>query len=100
MVKGKTKSGIQFQLDERIKDDTRFLFFLTMMKSDNIDVVEKGKHVINMLKLIFGTEEGVLQFMDAVAAVNDGVCDTTTMLSELTDMFDALDAKNLSSSQS
>lgn len=100
MVKGKTKSGIQFQLDERIKDDTRFLFFLTMMNSDNIDVVEKGKHVINMLKLIFGTEEGVLQFMDAVAAVNDGVCDTTTMLSELTDMFDALDAKNLSSSQS
>ena len=100
MVKGKTNSGIQFQLDERIKDDTRFLFFLTMMNSDNIDVVEKGKHVINMLKLIFGTEEGVLQFMDAVAAVNDGVCDTTTMLSELTDMFDALDAKNLSSSQS
>ena len=100
MVKGKTKSGIQFQLDERIKDDTRFLFYLTMMNSDNIDVVEKGKHVINMLKLIFGTEEGVLQFMDAVAAVNDGVCDTTTMLSELSDMFDALDAKNLSSSQS
>lgn len=100
MVKGKTKSGIQFQLDERIKDDTRFLFYLTMMNSDNVDVVEKGKHVINMLKLIFGTEEGVLQFMDAVAAVNDGVCDTTTMLSELSDMFDALDAKNLSSSQS
>ena len=100
MVKGKTKNGIQFQLDERIKDDTRFLFYLTMMNSDNVDVVEKGKHVINMLKLIFGTEEGVLQFMDAVAAVNDGVCDTTTMLSELSDMFDALDAKNLSSSQS
>ena len=100
MVKGKTKSGIQYQLDERIKDDARFLFFLTMMNSDTVDVMEKGKYVINMLRLIFGTEEGVLKFMDAVAAAHDGVCDTKTMMSEITDMFDALDAKNLSSSQS
>ena len=100
MIKGKTKSGISFQMDERIKDDARFLFYLSQIKNEKLDVVDRGAHVVNMLRLIFGTEEGVIQFMDAVAAVNDGVCDNKTMLSELSEMFDALDAKNSSSSQS
>ena len=100
MVKGKTKSGISFQLDERIKDDARFLYYLSQINNEKLDVVDRSSNVVSMLKLIFGTEEGVLQFMDAVAAVNDGVCDNKTMLSELSEMFDALDAKNLLSSQS
>lgn len=100
MVKGKTKSGIQFQLDERIKDDARFLYYLSQINNEKLDVVDRSGNVVSMLKLIFGTEEGVLQFMDAVAAVNNGVCDNKTMLSELSEMFDALDAKNSLSSQS
>ena len=100
MVKGKTKSGIQFQLDERIKDDARFLCYLSQINNEKLDVVDRSGNVVSMLKLIFGTEEGVLQFMDAVAAVNNGVCDNKTMLSELSEMFDALDAKNSLSSQS
>ena len=28
MVRGKTKSGIKFQIDERIKNDARFLFYV------------------------------------------------------------------------
>ena len=100
MVKGKTKSGISFQLDERIKDDARFLFFLSQIKNEKLDVVDRGTHVVNMLRLIFGNEEGVINFMDAVASVNDGVCDNKTMLAELSEMFEALEAKNSSSSQS
>lgn len=98
MVKGKTKSGIKFQLDERIKDDARFLYYLTKAQSDDTDIGEKSKAVTGILTLIFGNDEGVINFMNAVASVNKGVCSVDVMLSELTEMFDALNAKNSSSS--
>lgn len=98
MVKGKTKSGIKFQMDERIKDDARFLYYLSKAQDQEAGIEEQSKAITGILKLIFGTDEGVIQFMDAVAAVNDGICDVKTMLAELTEMFDALNAKNSSSS--
>lgn len=98
MVKGKTKLGIKFTLDERIRDDARFLYYLTKAQDEGIDLEEKSRAVMGILKLIFGTDEGVITFMDAVAATNNGVCDVKVMLSELTEMFEALDAKNSSSS--
>lgn len=98
MVKGKTKSGIKFTLDERIRDDARFLYYLTKAQDESIELEEKSRAIMDILKLIFGTDEGVITFMDAVAATNDGVCDVKTMLSELTEMFEALDVKNSSSS--
>lgn len=98
MVKGKTKSGIQFQLDERIKDDARFLYYLAKAQDDEADIGDKSKAVTGILKLVFGDDEGVIGFMNAVAATNKGLCDVQTMLSELTEMFDALKAKNSSSS--
>lgn len=94
MVKGKTKSGIKFQLDERIKDDARFLYYLTKAQDDNEDMGEKSKAIMGILKLIFGTDDGVINFMDAVAASHGGVCEVETMLKELTEMFDAINAKN------
>lgn len=94
MVKGKTKAGIKFQLDERIKDDARFLYYLTKAQDDSSDMTEKSKAVVGILKLVFGDDEGVLRFMDTVASINGGVCSVDVMLSELTEMFDALNAKN------
>lgn len=98
MVKGKTKSGIKFQLDERIKDDARFLYYLAKAQDEESDMGEKSKAITGILKLIFGNDEGVINFMNAVASVNDGICNVEVMLSELTEMFDALNAKNSSSS--
>jgi hypothetical protein len=98
MVKGKTKSGIKFQLDERIKDDARFLYYLAKSQDEDADTAEKSKAVMGMLKLIFGDDDGVISFMNTVASTNDGVCSVDVMLSELTEMFEALNAKNLSSS--
>ena len=94
MIEGKTKSGIKFKLDERIKDDARFLYYLAKAQDDESDMGEKSKATVGMLKLIFGSDEGVIDFMDAVAASNEGICNFETMLSELTEMFDALNAKN------
>lgn len=98
MIKGKTKSGIKFQMDERILDDARFLYYLSKAQDDKSDLAEKSKAVTGVLKLIFGTDEGVIGFMDAVAATNKGVCDVKTMLGELSEMFEIMKAKNLSSS--
>lgn len=94
MIKGKTQSGIKFQLDERIKDDARFLYYLSKAQSDDEEVGEKSKAIMGILKLIFGSDESVIEFMNAVAAANDGVCNVKVMLSELTEMFDAIKAKN------
>ena len=94
MVKGETKSGIKFQMDERVKDDARFLYYLTKAQDESADVGEKSKAIMGILTLIFGNDEGVINFMNAVASVNDGVCNVDVMLSELTEMFDALNAKN------
>ncbi len=98
MVKGKTKSGIKFQLDERIKDDARFLYYLAKAQDENADMGEQSKAITGILKLVFGNDEGVINFMNAVASVNKGVCAVDVMLAELTEMFDAINAKNSSSS--
>lgn len=98
MVKGKTKSGIEFTLNEKIKDDARFLYYITRLKNDSIEDESKIDDVYNMLKLIFGSDEGMIGFMNAVAAVHDGVCDKDVLISELNEMFEAINAKNSSSS--
>ena len=98
MTKGKTKSGIKFQMDERIKDDARFLYYLAKAQDDESDMSEKSKAIMGILKLVFGSDEGVINFMNAVASVNGGICNVDVMLSELTEMFDAINAKNSSSS--
>lgn len=98
MVKGKTKSGIKFQLDERIKDDARFLYYLAKAQDEESDMGEKSKAIMGILKLVFGNDDGVINFMNAVASTNEGVCNVEVMLSELTEMFDAINAKNSSSS--
>lgn len=94
MVKGKTKTGIQFQIDERIKEDARFLYYLTKVQDKDVKPEEQGKALVGILKLVFGTDEGVIQFMDAVASVHDGVCGVTEMVAEFTEIFDAVNAKN------
>lgn len=94
MIKGKTNSGIKFELDEHIKDDARVLYMLVQIQSDKVTVERKGVLVFDMLNLIFGSDEGVMTFMDEVAQRNDGICSTEVLLKELNEIFDALGAKN------
>ena len=93
MVKGKTKSGIKYQINEAIKDDARLLYMLVQLQSDKVDVERKGQLVFEMLTLIFG-EDGVMPFMNAVAASHDGVCSTDAMISELNEILESINSKN------
>jgi len=93
MVKGKTKSGIKFEIDERIKDDARALYYLTALQKPDIEPMVASKQIFNLFELMFGSDDGIINFMNAVAESNNGVCDTKTMLTELTDMMESIDAK-------
>lgn len=94
MISGKTKSGIEFTLNEKIKDDARFIYYIARVKNESISKEERSEDTMNLLKLIFGSDEGVIGFMDAVAATHEGVCEVTVLMSELNEMFEALNVKN------
>ena len=93
MIKGKTKSGIKFQINEAIKDDARLLYMLVKLREDDVPAEDKGKLVFDMLSLIFGSD-GVMPFMNAVAEMHDGVCSTDAMVLELNDILYSINAKN------
>lgn len=93
MVKGKTTSGIKFQIDEKIKEDARLLYILTLIQRESTPVDEKGKLVFDLLAMIFG-DQGVMSFMNEVAKKHDGVCSIEAMMVELNDIFEAINAKN------
>ena len=93
MIKGKTKSGIKFQINEAIKNDARLLFMLVQLRKDDVPTEDKGTIVFDILTLIFGTD-GVMPFMNAVAEKHDGICSTESMLLELTEILDSINAKN------
>ena len=93
MIKGKTKSGIEFELDERIKDDARLMHLLVRMQKAK-EPVDTAEAMNNLLALIFGSDEGTFAFMNEVAVKHDGVCSAENMLVELTEMLEALNAKN------
>lgn len=98
IVKGVTKSGIKFQLDSKIKEDTRLLFLMTMAQKynpeDSASMVKANDAMMQLLTLIFGTDEGVLAFMNEVAVKHKGVCDAKHMIAELNEMLDAISGKN------
>ena len=93
MVKGKTKSGIKFQINEAVKDDARLLYMLVQLQKDTVTPETKGEVMFEMLTLIFGTD-GLMPFMNAVAEKHDGVCSTEAMLTELNEILDSINAKN------
>lgn len=94
MIKGKTNSGIKFELDERVKDDARVLYMLVQIRNDSVPAERKGVLVFEMLKLVFGSDDSVMTFMNEVAQKNDGICSTEVLLKELNEIFEALGAKN------
>ena len=94
MGEGKTKSGIEFKLNEAIKDDARFLYYFSKFQNKDFPLEEQSKNLMGVLELIFGSDEGVITFMNAVASKNKGICNVKVMMKEMTEMFDALNIKN------
>ncbi|MDO4800607.1 MAG: hypothetical protein Q4A15_00430 [Prevotellaceae bacterium] len=93
MVKGKTKSGISFKVNESIVNDARTVYFIRKMDSEESNDNEKLDAMYSLLKMVFGGETGMLSFMDTVEKTN-GNCAPDTLVNELTEIFETLKAKN------
>ena len=89
IVKGTTKSGIKYELDDKIKEDARFVFIMSKLQDDSIrENVHEALHTLrSMFNLIFGTDEQTMLFMDAVADAHGGVCSTANLIAEMNEMF-------------
>ena len=102
IIEGKTRSGIQFKVDRRIKEDARTLFYIRKLRKykaetdkDNTEKAEAAiDAVYSLLEVIFGTEEGLMLFMNEVAARHDGVAAPAGLMDELNDIMEACDLKN------
>ena len=94
IVTAKTKSGIKFTIDKRVKDDTRLLFYLSQLQDKSKTEMEQNSLLFQLLGLIFGSNDGLAAFLNEVAAHHDGVADPQNVLEELSDIFDALKIKN------
>lgn len=92
IIKGKTTSGISFSIDSRVKDDVRLLMYLTKAKKEDVSSMDKAEAVMSMLDLIFG--DNLETFINEVAKRHKGVADVTSLVQEITEIFDAINVKN------
>lgn len=88
MIKGKTNSGIQFAVDERILKDMRFARLFAELREK-----KTTQAAFKLIDFIFGGSEASETFMNAVAEKNDGICDEVTLTKELNEILSAMNAK-------
>lgn len=94
LVEGTTRTGISFQIDPRIKEDSRTLRYLTQMQKKSLDKMQQSEALFSLLELVFGSGQGLDDFMNEVAFKHDGVADVQSLIDEITDIFNAVDLKN------
>lgn len=94
MVTKKTKSGIEFSIDERIKDDARLIRYLVKIQNKKLSENDKMQAVFDMIDFIFGSGDGADVFMAAVAEHHDGICSVDALVGELREIFTLINAKN------
>lgn len=58
------------------------------------DPSKRNKHMMDLLALIFGSDDNVMDFMNAVAGAHKGVCSPENLINELKQMLEAINAKN------
>ena len=97
LIEGKTKSGIAFALDPRVKNDSRFLHCLVKMR-DKSDRMKQAEYMYRLLDMMFGGDEGVILFENEIAKHHNGICTEKDLINELQDIFEAMNLKNSSSS--
>lgn len=87
MMKGKTNTGFEFDVDEAALDDYRLLKALNEV-SDG-----KSGRVTYIIEKLLGSDQEE-KLMTHVEKLNDGKCSASGMVAELNEIFEALKAKN------
>lgn len=95
MIEGKTKSGFEFAIDERILSDWRLVDAIGMSESD--DASEQIRGVRNLMKLILGDKANALE--KHIADKNEGFVPSKQVTDLITEIITtAKEIKNSSSS--
>lgn len=86
-MQGITKSGYEYNIDNRILKDWRFVSALTKCQTEKDDF-EKLSGLQNMAQLLFGDK--FEEFMDFIASKNDGFCPSDVIMNEITEIFQSV----------
>ena len=92
MIKGKTSSGLKYEINPAVKDDMRVLMYMTRMSKEDAGVFARSEAFFDLLNLIFGDQ--VPAFMNEVAALHGGVADAPSLYAELKEIIEAAKLKN------
>lgn len=90
-MQGKTRSGYEFNIDDRILKDWRFVAALTKCQKRS-DQFEGLEGIQEMMSLLLGDKIG--EFLDHIKSKNDGYCPADVIMLELQDIFESAIPKN------
>ena len=90
-MEGKTKTGFDFNIDDRILTDWRFTMALT--KCQNGKGMEQLTGAQEMVSLMLG-EEGFNALMEHISKQNDGYVPSEAVMAEVKDIFESKIPKN------
>lgn len=95
-MKGKTKSGFKFDIDERIVDDWRLIDAIGMAESSDAGEQFKGTRLV--VDLLFGDQKDAL--MEFIKSKNDGYVPAIEVTNAVAEVISAVkELKNSQSSQ-
>ena len=86
MIEGKTSTGFEFSVDERINDDWRIIDAIVDSESEDASV--KLKATKTLVDLVLGKDKE--RMIKHIADNNDGVCPSDAVLNEVTEIFNAI----------
>ena len=87
MTTGKTKSGFEFSVNEKMADDWRLISAIADAESS--DGSKRISGLISVVRLLIG-EEGEKKLCEHVMSLNDGMCPQSVMTNEIIEIINYL----------
>ena len=91
LVKGTTKTGYKFELDDRILKDWRFIQALA--KSQKGTDLEKLESANDLVNLVIG-QKNIEKFMSRIQKNNEGYIPIDAVMLEINGIIESIQAKN------
>lgn len=85
MVKGTTKSGFDFEIDERLAEDYRFIEAVIIADDNESTDLEKLKAVFNICDFVLGKDKDA--FIEHIKKNNDGFVPLTIVKDEVAEII-------------
>ena len=87
MITGRTKDGMEFQIDERIKEDWRLV--RAIGKADSENPVERMSGTIDVVNLMIG-KDGENRLTEHIMERNGGFCPVDEVKRAILEILDSL----------